>query len=160
MLATHYAELRFLHVGCVALSGSLFTFRGLLRIKRSPLATHRALRAASYLIDTTLLVAAVLLTFIIHQYPFVNGWLTAKVLLLALYIGLGIITLQRARTTWGRSMALAGSLLTFAAILAIAILHHFSPGRAPLPRRLDSRGLCRPTYALTPIPFKGGCAAS
>lgn len=128
MLAAHYAEIRFLHVGCAALSGSLFTFRGLLRIKRSPLANHRALRAASYLIDTTLLIAAVLLTFILHQYPFVNGWLTAKVLLLALYIGLGITTLQRARTMRGRSVALIGALLTFAAIVAIAILHHLRPG--------------------------------
>jgi uncharacterized membrane protein SirB2 len=128
MLAVHYAEIRFLHVGCAALSGSLFTVRGLLRINRSPLANHRALRVVSYAIDTTLLVAAVLLTFILHQYPFVNGWLTAKVLLLALYIGLGIITLQWARTTRGRSVALIGALLTFAAIVAIAILHHSRPG--------------------------------
>jgi len=117
-------EIRLLHVGCVALSGSLFTFRGLLRINRSPFANHRALRVVSYVIDTTLLVAAVLLTLIIHQYPFVNGWLTAKVLLLVLYIGLGIITLQRARTTPGRSVALIGALLTFAAIVTIAVLHH------------------------------------
>ena len=124
ILAAHYVEIRLLHVGCVALSGSLFTFRGLLRINRSPFANHRALRVVSYVIDTTLLVAAVLLTLIIHQYPFVNGWLTAKVLLLALYIGLGIITLQRARSTPGRSVALIGALLTFATIVAIAVLHH------------------------------------
>ena len=124
MLAAHYVQIRLLHVGCVALSGSLFTVRGLLRINRSPLANHRALRVVSYLIDTTLLVAAVLLTLIIHQYPFVNGWLTAKVLLLVPYIGLGIIALQRARTTRGRSVALIGALLTFATIVAIAVLHH------------------------------------
>jgi uncharacterized membrane protein SirB2 len=128
MLAAHYAEIRVLHVGCVALSGSLFTVRGLLRINRSPLANHGALRVVSHLIDTTLLVAAVLLTLILHQYPFVNGWLTAKVLLLALYIGLGLIALQRARTTRGRSVALIGALLTFAAIVAIAIRHHSRPG--------------------------------
>jgi uncharacterized membrane protein SirB2 len=127
ILAAHYAEILSLHVGCVALSGSLFTFRGLLRINRAPLANHRAPRVISYVIDTTLLVAAVLLTLILHQYPFVNGWLTAKVLLLALYIGLGIVTLQRARTTRGRSVAFIGALLTFAAIVAIAMLHHSRP---------------------------------
>ena len=127
ILAVHYAEILSLHVGCVALSGSLFTFRGLLRTNGSPLANHRALRILSYLIDTTLLVAAVLLTLILHQYPFVNGWLTAKVLLLAVYIGLGIIALQRARTTRGRSAALIAALLTFAAIIAIAV-HHVRPG--------------------------------
>ena len=128
ILAVHYAEILSLHVGCVALSGSLFTFRGLLRINGSPLANHRALRILSYLIDTTLLVAVVLLTFILQQYPFVNGWLTAKVLLLVLYIGLGIVTLQRARTTRGRSLALIGALFTFAVIAAIAIRHHLHPG--------------------------------
>jgi SCO1/SenC len=35
MLAAHYAEIRTLHVTCAALSGTLFTFRGLLRIKRA-----------------------------------------------------------------------------------------------------------------------------
>src|SRR5215467_431002 len=123
MLAAHYVQIRLLHVGCVALSGSLFTFRGLLRINRSPLADHRALRVTSYIIDTTLLVAAVLLTLIIHQYPLINGWLTAKVLLLLLYIGLGIVTLQGACATFPRSVALAGALLTYGAIIAVALTH-------------------------------------
>jgi uncharacterized membrane protein SirB2 len=122
-LAAHYAGIRLLHVSCAALSGSLFTVRGLLRVKDSPLANHRVLRLASYVIDTTLLLAALLLTRIIHQYPFVNGWLTSKVLLLILYIALGIITLKRARTTSGRTVALLGALGTFAAIVAVAITH-------------------------------------
>jgi uncharacterized membrane protein SirB2 len=52
----------------------------------------------SYVTDTTLLVAGILLTLIIHQYPFVNGWLTAKVLLLPCHIGLGLIALRLARS--------------------------------------------------------------
>jgi uncharacterized membrane protein SirB2 len=124
MLATHYADIRLLHIACAALSGTLFTFRGLLRINRSPIANHLALRAASYTIDTTLLCAAVLLTLILRQYPFVNGWLTAKVLLLTVYIGLGIVTLKRARSTCGRSIALTSALLAFGAIVAVAVLHH------------------------------------
>ena len=124
MLAAHYAEIRTLHVTCAALSGTLFTFRGLLRIKRVPLANHRALRTASYVIDTMLLLAAVLLTLILHQYPFVDGWLTAKALLLALYIGLGMLTLKWAQTTLGSALALLGALLAFGAIVAVAIAHH------------------------------------
>jgi uncharacterized membrane protein SirB2 len=124
MLAAHYAEIRTLHVTCAALSGTLFTFRGLLRIKRAALANHRALRAASYVIDTTLLLAAVLLTLILHQYPFVNGWLTAKALLLALYIGLGMLTLKWAQTTFGSALALRGALLACVTIVAVAIARH------------------------------------
>ena len=128
MLATHYHDIRLLHIACVGLSGSLFTIRALLRIGGSLLANHRVLRFTSYVIDTTLLLAAILLTLIIHQYPFVNGWLTAKVTLLALYVALGIVTLQRARTTRGRSVALASALIVYGAIIAIAITHHPGTG--------------------------------
>jgi uncharacterized membrane protein SirB2 len=124
MLASHYADIRFIHVGCVALSGSLFTVRGLFRVGNFAVANHRLLRVSSYLIDTTLLTSAILLTLILHQYPFVEPWLTAKVLLLVLYIALGNITLKRAHTRLGRMVALFGSLVTFVAIIGVAIAHH------------------------------------
>src|SRR5215469_14790911 len=117
MLASHYADIRFIHVGCVALSGTLFTVRGLLRIGNSTVANHRLLRVTSYIIDTTLLTSAILLTVILKQYPFVEAWLTTKVLLLALYIALGTITLKRAQTRCGRIAALFASLGTFVAII-------------------------------------------
>lgn len=122
-LTLHYGDILHLHVACVALSGTLFSARGLLRVADSPLANHRILRLASWLIDTTLLVAALLLAAIVHQYPFVNGWLTAKALLLLLYIALGVIALKRARTTLGRSLALLGALGAFTAIVMVAISH-------------------------------------
>ena len=119
----HYQDIRLVHITCVALSGTLFTVRALLRINGSLLANQQALRVSSYIIDTTLLLAAILLTLILHQYPFVNGWLTAKVLLLVLYVALGMVTLKRARTTVGRSVALASALSVYGAIIAIAITH-------------------------------------
>ena len=128
MLAAHYADIRLVHIACAALSGALFTFRGVLHIGNHGLAHHRALRGASYVIDTTLLLAAILLMLIVHQYPFVNGWLTAKVGLLVLYIFLGTVTLKRAHTTRGRSIALAGALCAFAAIVAVAVWHHLGGG--------------------------------
>jgi uncharacterized membrane protein SirB2 len=123
MLASYYADIRFIHVGCVALSGTLFTVRGLLRIGDFAVANHRLLRVTSYIIDTTLLASAILLTLVLRQYPFVEPWLTAKVLLLALYIALGSITLKRAQTRLGRIAALLGSLTTFVAIVDVAIAH-------------------------------------
>ena len=123
MLAPHYIPLHQLHVACVALSGTLFSSRALLHIQGSRLAQHRAVRMASYLIDTTLLVAGILLTLIIHQYPFVNGWLTAKVLLLACYIGLGLIALRFARTRLWRSAAMLGALVLYGAMITVALTH-------------------------------------
>ena len=124
MLAYHYVQLLHLHVGCVVLSGSLFAGRGLLRIASHPLANHRALRIASYLIDSTLLVAAVLLTLILHQYPFKDAWLTTKVVLLVVYIAMGTLALKHARTLVGRAAALVAALLVFGFIIGVALLHN------------------------------------
>ena len=123
MLASHYADIRVIHVGSVALSGTLFTVRGLFRIGNSAVASHRLVRVSSYIIDTTLLTSAILLSLMLHQYPFGAPWLTAKVLLLVLYISLGDIALRRTHTRFGRIAALAGSLGTFIAIIGVAIAH-------------------------------------
>ncbi len=123
MLTSHYQQILLLHVCCVTLSGALFAIRGVLRVGDLPVANHRALRILSYVIDTTLLTAAVLLTLILHQYPLVNAWLTTKLLLLLVYIALGTIALRRARTTAGRVAALTAALATFAFIVGVAITH-------------------------------------
>jgi uncharacterized membrane protein SirB2 len=123
VLASYYLQILLLHVGCVALSGALFAVRGLMRIADLPDANSSALRWMSYLIDSTLLGAAILLSVIVRQYPFVDGWLTTKVLLLLLYIGLGTIALSRARTRTGRAAAYVAALLTFGYIVGVAIAH-------------------------------------
>jgi len=123
MLASHYADIRLLHISCVALSGTLFTCRGLLRLFDSPLANTGALRWTSYVIDTVLLAAAILLTLILHQYPLVNGWLTVKTGLLVLYIALGLLALKRARTRFASVAALIAALVTYGLIIGVAITH-------------------------------------
>lgn len=123
VLSECYLQILLVHVGCVALSGALFAVRGLMRIADLPGANSRALRWLSYVIDSTLLGAAILLSVIVRQYPFVDGWLTTKVLLLLLYIGLGTMALRRARTRAGRVAAYVGALLTFGYIVGVAIAH-------------------------------------
>lgn len=123
MLSAHFAEIRLLHVGCVAFSGTLFTIRGVMRIADLPAANHWTLRWTSYVVDSALLGAAVLLTLIVRQYPFVDAWLTCKVLLLPMYIALGIVALKRAHTRAGRGAAFIAALLTFACIVGVALAH-------------------------------------
>jgi uncharacterized membrane protein SirB2 len=94
-----------------------------MRISAIPTANHRLLRYSSYVIDTTLLVAAILLTLILHQYPFTDAWLTTKFLLLVLYIVLGTFALKSACTLPGRAIAFLCALLTFAYIIGVAITH-------------------------------------
>lgn len=140
MLASHYTDLRQLHIACVILSGSLFTFRGLLHIAGVASVNHWAVRIASYLIDSVLLIAAILLTLIVHQYPFVHAWLTMKILLLVLYIVVGYIALKRARTRRGRVVALIAALLTFGLMLGVAIRHDPAGWLAAQPERPSMRG--------------------
>jgi uncharacterized membrane protein SirB2 len=107
----------------VILSGSLFLVRGLLMLAGSRAANHAALRYLSYAIDTTLLTAALMLVTILHQYPFVQAWLTAKVLLLVVYIVLGVFALRRGRTRAVRMLCFVAALAVFLFIVSIARWH-------------------------------------
>ncbi len=134
MAAAHFGQILTLHVGCVALSGGLFSVRGLLRVAGNPAANHPLLRMSAVVIDTTLLTAAVLLTLIVHQYPFVNAWLTAKVLLLTVYIALGTIALKRAQTRAVRIAALLAAWTTYAFIIGVAVTRDAFGWLSLLPR--------------------------
>jgi uncharacterized membrane protein SirB2 len=120
----YYPEIKLVHVGAVIASGSLFAIRGTLMLARSSLANHAALRYLSYAIDTTLLTAALMLTTILHQYPFVQGWLTMKVVLLVVYIVLGSLALKRARTRRAQVGSFFAALAVFLFIVCVARAHH------------------------------------
>ena len=119
-----YPEIKAVHVGAVIASGSLFATRGGLMLARSSLANHAALRYLSYTIDTVLLTAALMLVTILHQYPFVQPWLTAKVLLLAVYVVLGSLALKRARSRRAQVLCFFAALGIFAIIASIARAHN------------------------------------
>ena len=115
-----YLMLRCLHLTAVILSLALFALRGLWMLADSPRLQRRWVRIAPHLIDTVLLVSAIGLTLILRQYPFVDGWLTAKVLALILYILLGGIALRRGPTRTIRASAWIAALATFGYIVSVA----------------------------------------
>lgn len=119
-----YPQVKWLHVGTVILSGALFLARGLMMLARSPRANHALLRFPSYAIDTVLLAAAITLSAMLHQYPFVHGWLTAKVLLLLAYIVLGSLALRRGRSYRVRAASFLAALAAYASIVLVARAHH------------------------------------
>jgi uncharacterized membrane protein SirB2 len=120
----YYFPLRHVHIACAILSISLFALRGALMLAESPWQRNLVLRYLPHAVDTVLLTSALMLTTIIHQYPFVNGWLTTKVLLLVAYVVLGSIALKRGRTKRMRMAALAGALLSVAFLVSVARAHH------------------------------------
>lgn len=134
MLALYYEDIKWLHISCVGLSGSLFVFRGFLMMRDSARANNRNLAGASYVIDSTLLGAAILLTVIIHQYPLLHAWLTVKVVLLVLYIFLGIWALRRGKTRRQRVAYFVAAALVYGFIISVAVTH-------------DPRGLFSPLFS-------------
>ncbi len=123
-MESYYLELRTAHIAAVIASGSLFLVRALaLNLGRATWPLARPVRSLAYAIDTLLLAAAIALAAVIGQYPFLEGWLTAKVLLLVLYILLGYRALRGA-TLASRLTCLAGAAATYAAIVGVARAHH------------------------------------
>jgi uncharacterized membrane protein SirB2 len=119
-----YPEIRWLHIAAVIMSGGLFTLRGLaLNAGGAGWAMAAPLRYLSYGIDTVLLAAALMLMAITQQYPGSQDWLSAKVVLLAVYIALGSIALKRGRSRGMRLICFALALLVFGVIIGIARTH-------------------------------------
>jgi uncharacterized membrane protein SirB2 len=124
-MMSFYPTLKMLHILAVIVSGTVFAFRGALVLAgRERLAMASPLRYGSYTIDTVLLAAAVMLSMLLMQYPFVHGWLTVKVLLLVAYVGFGIMALRGGRTRRARAGWFVAAVLTFIAIVLVARAHH------------------------------------
>ncbi len=101
-LPAMYLLVKQLHVACVVLSLAGFVARGALMAAGAPLLRSRFVRVAPHVVDTALLASAIWLAWASHQYPFVHGWLTAKVLGLLAYIGFGAMALKHGRTLRAR----------------------------------------------------------
>ncbi len=80
-------SLKFIHMSAAALSVGLFSLRGAWMLLESPLRDARWTRVVPHVIDTVFLATGIWLALRIGQYPFVQPWLTAKVLALLLYVG-------------------------------------------------------------------------
>lgn len=119
--AMDYFLIKKLHVLFVLLSIGGFLLRGAWMLSGSALLEHRVTRTLPHVIDSLLLITAIALAVMIAQYPFVAGWITAKVVGLVAYIVLGVIALRRGPTLAIRLSALLAAVATYAWIVSVAI---------------------------------------
>lgn len=119
----HYLMIKNIHLLMIALSIAGFVFRGILMTINSPLLQAKLVRILPHVIDTALLVSGIWLATLLSQYPFTDGWLTAKLLALIAYIGLGVVALRRGRTKAIRLTAFVAALLCFAYMAKVAMTH-------------------------------------
>lgn len=119
-----YPEIKWTHVAAVIASGSLFFLRGMGALAGAKWPMWAPLRYLTYAVDTVLLTAALMLATLLRQYPFVHGWITVKVLLLVVYIGLGTFALKRGRTRGVRAACFVAALAVYLFIVSVARAHH------------------------------------
>lgn len=119
--------LKTIHVTCVTISYVLFFLRGVWLMRDSPMLQQRWVKTVPHITDTLLLTSAILLSIGIHQYPFVNSWLTAKVLGMISYIGIGMIAFRHGKTLRIKITAWLVAQLVFFYIVAVARTHNPLP---------------------------------
>lgn len=119
----YYAQIKLFHIAAAMASGSLFLLRAVAVNTGARWGMAAPVRYLSYAVDTALLTAALMLMTVTHQYPFVQSWLTVKLLLVVVYIVLGSYGLKRARTPRGRLLCSVAALLVFLLIVAVARAH-------------------------------------
>ncbi|MEO7067339.1 MAG: SirB2 family protein [Rhodanobacter sp.] len=120
-----YPQIKWVHIACVLASGALFAWRGLLiQLGRVGVAQAAPVRWLSYAVDSSLLIAGLLLVSILPGAMFANGWLSTKLVLLLVYVVLGTLALKRARTPRARRYFYITALLTYLYMLGVARMHH------------------------------------
>ncbi len=116
-----YLILRHLHVTCVVLSGLGFALRGWWMLNDSPRLMARLTRVVPHVVDTLLLGSALVMAWLSGQYPFAQGWLTAKFFGLLIYILCGTMALKRGKTKAQRSLFLVLAITAYAYIVGVAL---------------------------------------
>ncbi|MCE7033115.1 SirB2 family protein [Lysobacter sp. GX 14042] len=119
-----YPQIKHAHIALALLSGTVFAIRGLSAIAGMRWPHWTAVRITSYIIDTGLLTAALMLLSILPGAFFANGWLTTKLVLLVVYVGLGVFAMRRGRPRAVRIGCYIGALAVFGFVYTIARAHH------------------------------------
>jgi len=117
-----YLILKNLHMTCAVLTLLGFSLRGYWMLTESALLQKKIVKILPHIIDTLLLLSAIMLAIVTGFYPFVFGWVTLKVFLLIAYIVLGTFALKRGKTKQSRTLFFVASLATLFAIFAVAAI--------------------------------------
>jgi uncharacterized membrane protein SirB2 len=116
-----YLAVRDLHVTCVTLSVAGFAVRGLWRLSGRRLPRRGWLHWAPHVNDTFLLVAGIVLALMSKQYPGADAWLTAKVVGLVVYVGLGSVALRDRLAYRNRLAFWLAAMVTVAYVVSVAL---------------------------------------
>ncbi|MFW5970053.1 MAG: SirB2 family protein [Halofilum sp. (in: g-proteobacteria)] len=113
--------LRHLHMLMAGLSILGFLLRGFWAWRVPGLLARKPVKIVPHVIDTLLLASAIALLVTYGWNPFAQSWLVAKIALLVVYIGLGLVALKPWYGASVRVPAFFAAVAVFAWIVAIAL---------------------------------------
>ena len=113
--------IKLIHMSTAFISISLFIIRGIWVFKNSEIMSKKWVKILPHVNDTILLITATLLAISLQQYPFVDGWLTAKFFALIFYIIFGMFALKRAKEIQIKIIFFILALLIFSYIVGVAL---------------------------------------
>lgn len=121
---SYFSVLVKVHIFSAILSICGFIFRWQYLLRKTYLPSSKLFKVAPHFIDTVLLVSGIWMCILIDAYPFTSLWLTAKLLLLIVYIGLGTMAFKRACNRHQQRLYGAFAIGVFIVIALIAYLHN------------------------------------
>jgi uncharacterized membrane protein SirB2 len=116
-----FAAWKLLHQSAVALSITGFVARGLGSFTQAAWVRQRFARTAPHVVDTLLLLSALVMAWTLRLTPGNAPWLTAKIIGLLLYIALGLLALRPGRPLALRLAAWVAALAVFGWIVSVAL---------------------------------------
>jgi uncharacterized membrane protein SirB2 len=122
-----YTLVKSIHLATVVITFALFVLRGLWMMVESRMLRVKWVRVLPHVNDTLLLLSGLTLAALSGQYPIIDNWLTAKLLALLVYIGLGMLALKPGRRRDARIAAWLGALAVFGYMVAVAVTRSALP---------------------------------
>ena len=119
----NYLLIKHLHVTAAGLSILFFVIRAYWSVTDNALLQKKFVKIAPHIIDTVLLVAAILLSMMLGAAA-AQPWVLTKIVLLLVYIGVGTVAIKRGRTPRSRAIAAVMAVLVFIYIVGVALKHH------------------------------------
>lgn len=126
----YYNLIKLVHVSCVLVSITGFVIRGLLMVLESSWLYLKLVRILPHLIDTLLLVSAIILVYLSDWILLHEPWLQLKLILLLVYIFLGMITLKLSVSKSVKVVSWFGAICVFSYMILVAMSKSVVPGMA------------------------------
>lgn len=113
-----YIGLKHLHMTLVAISGLFFIVRGVWLLQGSLTLQAKWVRISPHVIDTFLLLSGIAMLVVSQAFP---PFVHAKLALLLVYIGLGVMAFRKAKGRARQVGFLLAAVLVFLFMISIAI---------------------------------------